>query len=333
MRRHFFLGFLFFLVSCSGSEEKMEESSSDSEIDSTEAASVHAPIDSPIFLQVLGTIQDGGSPHIGCDLPCCEELIENPDPERKVVSLGLVDQNSEQSWMFEATPDFTAQCKLLETASGFDGLKVPDGIFLTHAHIGHYTGLAFLGKEAMNAQEVPVYVMPKMEVFLETNGPWDQLVKEKNIVLQAIQDQKETVLTNEIYVTPLLVPHRDEYSETVGYRIVGPKKSALFIPDIDKWDVWETSIEDEIAKVDYAFLDATFYGPEELKERNMDEIPHPFVVESMERLADLSSSEKEKIYFIHINHSNPIIDPNSEEHQNVLENGFHIAQFGDQFSL
>ena len=190
----------------------------------------------------------------------------------------------------------SAQLRLLKGFSG-KSTDIPDGIFLTHAHMGHYTGLMYLGREAKGANQVPVYAMPKMKSFLESNGPWDQLVTLNNIVLSEIQDETAVKLTSNISVIPMLVPHRDEYSETVGYKIVGPNKSALFIPDIDKWHKWERSIVEEIKKVDFAFLDASFFNEKEINNRDISEIPHPFVIESMKLL--MNSPPKKKQRFIY----------------------------------
>jgi pyrroloquinoline quinone biosynthesis protein B len=282
---------------------------------------------------VLGTIQDAGSPHIACKKDCCVGLFENPDNSRQVVSLGLYDAKSGKKYLFEATQDITRQMKYLSQYGEQTNKEVPDGIFLTHAHIGHYTGLMYLGKEAMSANKVPVYAMPKMKEYLETNGPWEQLVSEENIKINELSDGDEVKLSDNLSVTPLLVPHRDEYSETVGYKIDGTNKSAIFIPDIDKWEKWDIDIINEVKKVDYAFLDATFYDGAELNNRDMSEIPHPFVVESMNKFESLSENEKKKIIFIHFNHTNLIIDPKSEESNNVIENGFRIAKIYDVFEL
>jgi len=208
-----------------------------------------------------------------------------------------------------------------------------DGIFLTHAHIGHYSGLMYLGKEAMDAKEIPLYVMPRMKNFLSTNGPWDQLVSRKNIQLQVMENEQVVNLSQSITVTPILVPHRDEYSETVGYRINGPNKSALFIPDIDKWDKWDKNIIDEIKKVDYAFLDAAFYSGKEINNRDISEIPHPFVIESFETFKNISEIEKSKIVFIHFNHTNPLLNSKSVETQIVIDKGYKIGTIGDVFNL
>lgn len=276
---------------------------------------------------VLGTVQDAGSPHIACKKACCADLFERPDPSRKVVSLGLIDHENKKSWIFEATPDLPTQMKTLKNQSPFAEKETPDGIFLTHAHIGHYAGLMFLGKEAMNAQKVPVYAMPRMKTYLETNGPWSQLVNLQNISLQSTQQNETIVLSPKVKVIPYKVPHRDEYSETVGYTIEGPNKKALFIPDIDKWNKWDKDIIQAISTVDYAFLDATFYDAAEINNRDISTIPHPFVIESMELFKNLPESEKAKIHFIHFNHTNPLLNRNSEQAKTVLKNGFRIADF------
>jgi len=281
-----------------------------------------------VSLVVLGTAQDAGSPHIACKKKCCADLFQNGPTSRAVVSLGVIDYQNSKKYLFEATPDITTQVKTLKQAMGALSPELPNGIFLTHAHIGHYTGLMYLGKEATNAPEVPVFAMPKIKIFLEENGPWSQLVKNENIAIRSLEHQEEVSLTNQLKVVPFTVPHRDEYSETVGYKIIGPNKSALFIPDINKWSVWETSIVALIEEVDYAFLDATFYDGEELNTRDISEIPHPFVIESMDLFKHLSALEKKKVYFIHFNHTNPLLQENSPQTKEVLQKGFQIARKG-----
>ena len=286
-----------------------------------------------ISLVVLGTIQDAGSPQIGCTKDCCKDLFIHLDKNRRVVSLGLVDQVAKKDFIFDATPDITWQAKDIKEYASFSNKEIPDGILLTHAHIGHYTGLMYLGKEAMNADSVPVYAMPRMKKFLERNGPWSQLVSQKNIVLQELADGKDIQLTQNITVTPFTVPHRDEFSETVGYKITGPNKKALFIPDIDKWEKWGTNIIDAISKVNYAFIDGTFYDAAEINNRDISTIPHPFIIESMNLFKDLPPAEKKKIYFIHFNHTNPVISLHSKQAQQVLQNGFNIASIHEVFAL
>lgn len=284
-------------------------------------------------LIILGTIQDAGSPHIACKKECCRELFINPDKDRQVVSLGLVDNKHGKKYLFEATPDISTQMKSLVRDDIQNTNELVDGIFLTHAHMGHYTGLMYLGKEATDAKEIPVFAMPKMKHFLETNGPWSQLASNNNIALTQLENEQPVSLTPSIQVTPFIVPHRDEYSETVGYMIKGPNKTVLFIPDIDKWSKWNKNIIEEIKKVDYAFLDATFYSGTELNNRDISQIPHPFIIESLDTFNELDATERNKIIFIHFNHTNPILDSTSTETMNVLDKGFKIGRIYDEYEL
>ncbi len=281
------------------------------------------------YITVLGIAQDGGYPQAGCNAEHCLRHWRGEEKKRQVVSLGLTDQASGQNWLFEATPDFTAQLKQLQQASGSANLS---GIFLTHAHMGHYAGLLQLGREAMGTQGMPVYVMPKMKQFLETNAPWSQLVSLGNIKLVLIEADTPIQLASNLQVTPMKVPHRDEFSETVGYRIETAEKSLLFIPDIDKWPLWDRDIRAEVARVDVALLDATFNEEGELPNRNMSEIPHPFISETISLFSSLSESEKQKVKFIHFNHTNPLIFEGPER-EKVKNLGFGVATEGERIQL
>ena len=281
------------------------------------------------YITVLGIAQDGGYPQAGCNAEHCLLHWRGEESKRHVVSLGLTDQASGQNWIFEATPDLTAQLQQLQQASGSTNLS---GIFLTHAHMGHYAGLLQLGREAMGAKGIPVYVMPRMKEFLETNAPWSQLVALGNIKLILMEQDTPIQLTSNLRVIPLKVPHRDEFSETVGFRIETTEKSLLFIPDIDKWPLWEKDIRVEVARVDVALLDATFYQEGELPNRNMSEIPHPFVAETIALFSPLPAAEKRKVKFIHFNHTNPLI-LEGPERDRVKSIGFDLATEGERIVL
>lgn len=283
------------------------------------------------YITVLGTAQDGGFPHIGCQKECCANYYNGKNPKQKVVSLGLVDLQNKQKWIFEATPDMHTQLADLEQHH-LKKEAIIDGVFLTHAHIGHYTGLMYFGREALGKQGTKVYAMPIMKLFLENNGPWSQLVAIKNIDINTLKNDSTLVLNNKLKVTPFLVPHRYEFSETVGYKIEGSKKSALFIPDIDKWNKWKHNIIEEVKKVDYAFLDATFLNQKEVK-RAMTEVPHPFIEETIDLFKNESLETKNKVIFIHFNHTNPTLQENSTERKRIEKLGFRFASEGQNYGL
>ncbi len=276
-------------------------------------------------LVVLGTTQDAGKPQIGCQKSCCKNLKDR----FFISSLGVTDTKNKKNYLFDATPDITAQYERLTKTKGVRSI---DGVFLTHAHSGHYTGLMYLGKEGMNASKIAVYAMPRFIPYVNNNGPWSQLVALGNIDLKPLQSEVPIQLDNELRVIPIAVPHRDEFSETVGFKIIGAKKSALYIPDIDKWNLWGKNIVSEVKGVDFAFIDGTFYEDGEIN-RPIDEVPHPFISETVSLFKDEPVSVKEKIYFIHLNHTNPAHNKTSPQRIAIEKQGFRFATLGAQFVL
>ena len=279
------------------------------------------------YVVVLGIAQDGGAPHAACTKDCCVDRWDNPQLHNMVSSIGIVDPSTDEVWMIDATPDFSMQLNTLT----MDQKRLFKGVFLTHAHIGHYTGLMHLGREVMGANQIPVYAMPKMEAFLTKNGPWSQLVELQNIDIKSLQNENSVQLNKNLSITPFLVPHRDEFSETVGYKIEGPNKSLIFIPDIDKWEKWTENIQEIVEENDFSLLDGTFYDINELPGRDMSKIPHPFIVESMEVLDNVRS--KSAVYFIHLNHTNPALNRHSNATRLIKSSGFDVAQRNQKFHL
>ena len=276
-------------------------------------------------LKILGVVQDGGLPHLGSNKLCCENIEE----KRYVTSIMLINNENNESYLFDASPDINEQLNFMGDRIKKD-LK---GVFLTHAHIGHYTGLMYFGREALNSKSINVYAMPRMKKFLEQNGPWSQLVSLENISINQINSTSKIAIDQNVTIQPIEVPHRAEFSETVGYKIYGPNKTVLFIPDIDKWYLWEKSIIDEIKQVDYALIDATFYDSKEVNYRDLSEIPHPFVVESMELFDSIKDEEKNKIFFIHLNHTNPLLNKDSDQYKFVKSQGYNVAEEGMKLKL
>lgn len=295
------------------------------------------------YVLVLGTAQDGGIPHLGGHAAADEAARRDPDHRRLVASLLVVDPRSGRRWLIDATPDVTTQLDRADAVAPGDrgGCALPatpgsvapaagrppvvDGVFLTHAHIGHYLGLAHFGREVYAANQLPVWGSARMHAFLGGNGPWEQLVRLGQISLRRLAPGEPVALAPGLTVTPLLVPHRDEYTDTFGFVIRGPHRALLYIPDIDKWERWSERIESHIARVDVALLDATFFGDGELPGRAIAEVPHPFVVESLARFAPLPEVERRKVVFTHLNHSNPAALPATPERRAIEEAGMRVA--------
>ena len=264
------------------------------------------------YIYILGNTQDAGLPHIGCQHPFCEDSF-NVYEEHYTTSIAVVNSDLKKYILFEE-------------------FLLPESIYITHAHVGHYTGLMYFGREALGAKDLMVKVLPRMSNFLQNNGPWSQLVDINNIKIKEINFGSSTKELANIDITPVKVPHRDEYSETAGYIIKGKNKKALFIPDIDKWEKWDRDLSQLAKEFDFLLIDATFYDSKEIN-RDISEIPHPLVTETIDLLSGLNTENRSKVYFIHMNHTNMMLDPNSELSKLIISKGFNIARLGQKLYL
>lgn len=289
------------------------------------------------FVVVLGTAQDGGLPQIGCQAELCVAARRHPEYRRLVASLLIVDPRSGKRWLIDATPDIREQVERADRwaprASVPGRPPLFDGVFLTHAHFGHYTGLAYFGREVYGSKETAVWGTERMQDFLGRNGPWDLLVQAGHINLHSLEPGTAVSLGQDLTIEPILVPHRDEYTDTVGFIVRGPQRSLVYIPDIDKWSVFETKIEDLVGAHDLALLDGSFFDDGEIPGRAMSEIPHPFIMESIRRFTPLDETQRAKVFFTHLNHTNPASDPASAESGMIHALGMHVAQEGQVLEL
>jgi len=249
---------------------------------------------------LLGTAQDGGVPQAGCYCVNCTAARAVPERRRLVACLGIVDRPSGTSWMIDATPDLPEQVHLLKEFAPECTLS---GILLTHAHIGHYTGLVHLGREAMDAKSLSVHATERMAVFLRSNEPWSSLVERSNIVIRTLVPDRPVELGPDLRITPIQVPHRDELSDTVAFVVEGPDKRLFYCPDIDSWDDWDRDVREFVPGMDVALLDGTFHGPGELEGREVRDVPHPLVTDTLERLTGVDCD----VRIIHLNHTNPLL--------------------------
>mmetsp|Transcript_10893 Transcript_10893/g.30846 ORF Transcript_10893/g.30846 Transcript_10893/m.30846 type:complete len:326 (-) Transcript_10893:258-1235(-) len=271
---------------------------------------------------LLGSAQDAGVPQCGCYCAHCKAVLEGELPPKYTVSLGILHDGG--AWLIDASPDIKWQLHLLRKAAPDCTLR---GIFITHLHMGHYTGLLHLAKEVMSTKKLPVYATEPACRFLRTNEPWCHLVNvDQNIELCQIMPEQEIRLASQDGpgLKPCLVPHRAEYSDTLAYFIRGiAGRQMFYCPDIDSWDRWHKSLADVADTVDVQLVDSTFFSARELPGRDITKIPHPFIPNTAEHLP--KPEQRRKTVLIHLNHSNPVYLAGSAERQWCLEQGFMIG--------
>jgi pyrroloquinoline quinone biosynthesis protein B len=319
---------LVWLAACAGGP-----SLSPTPVPATAANRALAAMDGGLELFVLGTAQDGGLPHFGCERPCCAAArlagrVEFP------ASLGVVDHDSRALLLVEATPKVEEQVALLHRLAGVHGRgrRPVDAVLCTHAHIGHYLGLAWFGREVASTSGVPVHGTARFVAFLRGQAPWKQLVELGQIVPLPFVPGEPFAPLPGLEVRALTVPHRDEFSDTVAYVLRGPRRSVLFVPDVDAWERDPGLLERLLAGVDVAYLDGTFYDGSELPERDLAEIRHPLMVRTMERLAAFARARPGALRFLHCNHSNPVLH-DAALRARIEAMGFAVARTGESVSL
>jgi pyrroloquinoline quinone biosynthesis protein B len=289
-----------------------------------------APAPSGPQLVVLGIAQDGGLPHVGCDAPCCADARRR-GRRLHPASLGIWDPRDRSLLLIEATPAIEAQLARLHRHAGVQRGRQPvDAVLISHAHIGHYLGLAQFGREVAATDRLPVHVSPRLATFLRGHGPWRQLLELGQIELRELTPGRPFAPIPGITVEAIPVPHRDEYSDTMAFKIRGPRRCVLFVPDIDRFA--PELLARLLDGVDVAYLDGTFYDGRELPGRDRREIPHPPIVTTVEQLGAAAHARPGAFRFVHLNHSNPLL--HDAALRDALERrGFRIAAEGETVEL
>jgi pyrroloquinoline quinone biosynthesis protein B len=290
----------------------------------------------PVELVVLGIAQDGGLPHFGCEQPCCV-AARREGRTLFPAALGLIDRRGAgepRLLLVEATPRIEEQVAMLHQVAGVQGRgrQPVDAVMTTHAHLGHFLGLLWFGREIAGSRAVPLHASARFCEFLATNAPWRQLLALGQLRPQAFTPDTEFSPWPGLTVRAIPVPHRDEWSDTMAYVLRGPQRVVLFVPDVDAWHQAPGLLDRLLADVDIAYLDGTFYDGRELPDRDLAEIPHPPITATMALLAERARQRPGRIRFLHCNHSNPVLhDP--AVRQRVLDAGFGIAEQGERVAL
>jgi pyrroloquinoline quinone biosynthesis protein B len=280
-------------------------------------------------------------PHAACSCERCEAARRDPALARRVASLGVVLPASGRVFLIDATPDLPEQLEALADvrrppAGRVDRAPV-DGVLLTHAHMGHYLGLAWFGYEAVNTRGLPVWATPRMAAFLRGNGPWSLLVSRGNVELREIDPAAgadgSVELGEGVTVRAVPAPHRDEYTDTVGFLVRGPRTAVFFVPDTDSWAAWGERLDEVLAEVDVALVDGTFYSRDELPDREVSEIGHPLIADSLKRFGEAVRGGRLRVVFTHLNHSNPALDPDGPERRAIERAGFRVLEDGEEIPL
>ena len=276
---------------------------------------------------ILGIAQDGGVPHPGCYCNTCRyywgnQIVLSPS------SLAIIEEK--RLHLIDVTRNLDRQLREVGNRNITD-------IWLTHGHIGHIDGIGLFGKEVMNEKNIKLHASESMIELILNTPKWNKLVEEKTLIPTQFKSNEAIQVSENLQITPIQVPHRDELTDTHAFVIKGPEKSLLYIPDHDSWEetlymVKQKSVDEWFVSlgIDIVLMDGTFWSKNELSRQS--DVPHPPIEDSLERLNDLNRKDLE-VFFIHLNHTNPLLIPESDETKLLLDSGCKIPIEGQQFLL
>ncbi len=282
---------------------------------------------------VLGSAQDGGFPEWDCNCLNCRLSRQNALKFRFRSSLAVESENG-CIVVLDASPDLKSQISMLRPYSrriseAYAGRVAPiDAILITHAHWGHIMGLLELS--AGYPFKIPVYCSHYVASIIRSSRIFKSLVDGNFIdiiefgdgdVLDVVDWRgRRTGLKFEAFK----VPHREDFTDTYGFKVFDKKSSIVYIPDIK---TLSNNILSRIEGSNALFFEGTFYWEDELWRisgirRTSTELGHIPMVESLSILKELQVNLK---YYIHLNHTNPTLRSNSDERRTIEKAGLKIA--------
>ena len=272
-------------------------------------------VDSGLKVEVLGNVQDGGVPHLGCSCDVCESARGDCSERRYVGALMVKENDREDSgqYLIDATPDIKYQ---------IDG-KFLDGVFISHGHLGHINGLPFFGTECLDTEHLPIYCTAEMRQYIMNNDPFRLMVDRNQIELNEVNNNDSVEIRGgEIEFRNVL--HRYVNTDTTSFMIKGEDRKLYYLSDIDEWT---EEAANSVKEADIALVDGTFWSKEEID--RFEEVPHPPIKQTMDKMEDWDT----EIIFTHLNHTNPALREDTEERKELEERGFKVAEKGMEIEL
>lgn len=296
-------------------------------------------------VKVLGAAAGGGFPQWNCRCSNCRKLRQGDFAGAPRTQAQLAVSAVDGAWcLVNAAPDLRAQIEATPELQPREGLRHSPiaSVILTGAELDQALGLLLLRE----SQALRVYATAAVRrILLEDNSMFGMLQRYAGQAEWSdIQPGAPFEPAHGIRATPLAVP--GGYPIYVnGSRLAGlpPGEAVLallleglaFFPNAPCVDeAWLPCMESS----DVLLFDGTFWSDDELirvqgsgrTARQMGHLPISGSGGTLERLAGLRHPRK---LFIHVNNTNPILDPESREYAQVREAGWEVAQDGMEFEL
>ncbi|WP_299775026.1 pyrroloquinoline quinone biosynthesis protein PqqB [uncultured Tateyamaria sp.] len=293
-------------------------------------------------LIVLGAAAGGGLPQWNCGCRNCTDARAGVIPRMTQSSVAV--SLDGQAWVvLNASPDIRAQvdaCPQMHPPA-LRGSPIAS-VILTNGDIDHIAGLLTLREKTA----FDVYATSSGLDILRSNSVFGVL--DPGIVAQhAVSLETPFEPLPGLTVTPFAVPGKvalflegdtlnlEEVGEqTVGLLLESASARAAYVPGCAAIPDW---LIDRLAGVGLLLFDGTVWNNDDMQRTGtgektgarMGHVPLNGELGSLTRLSEVGGRK----VFIHINNTNPILQPDSAERAEVLGKGWEIAFDGMEITL
>lgn len=294
--------------------------------------------------RLLGTAAGGGFPQWNCACVTCTSSRNEPARVSPRLQLQAAVWNSPDAiFLLNASPDLRIQIEAtpeLRPCPQRGNRNTPiQGIVLTTADLDQVLGLLLMRE----FQPLTLYSTALVRRVLEANSFFRMLARVPNqLSWVEIQPGVSFVLgTSDIVCTPFdMAGELPFYAGDLGPREAGHANMGLLLESHGKRIAYTPSvpaITDSLRTMytscQTIFVDGTFWSDEELIEthagtptaRAIGHIPISGKDGSISLLSDMPALEK---VFVHLNNTNPVLDPRSAAYNAVVDAGWTIGQDG-----
>jgi pyrroloquinoline quinone biosynthesis protein B len=301
-----------------------------------------------VIVRVLGSAAGGGVPQWNCACDNCTGARAGRRAQR--TQSGLAVSADGKRWLLlNCSPDIGSQIQAFAPLHPFKPRGTPiAGILYTDANVDHLGGLAtlrqsgehhFIVRSSAIVRTIAT-AQPAYAPFSQAPHRW--LETPLDVPCEAASE--DDIVGNQLAVRALSVPgttpgydgRRRMPGAVVAYEVsdLGCKNRLLFAPVFSSVDA---ALHAAIASVQVAFVDGTFYTPDELVAQHLlpkraESLGHQSVAGeagTLERLRGIGT----RVIFTHLNNSNPMLEPSSAASPEIREAGAEIAYDGMELLL
>ncbi|MBD0735151.1 pyrroloquinoline quinone biosynthesis protein PqqB [Streptomyces sp. CBMA29] len=299
-----------------------------------------------MLLHVLGTAAGGAVPQWNCACTGCSGARTHPHWRRRHAALAVTGPGEDGWLMVNATPDITDQMEAHPgLRPGPAGPRTPVvTIVLTDAELDHTLGIARLREASrieIHATEPVRWALRERLRLDSVLAPYTDLVW-RDLPLTG-SGATLTLCGTDVTAVPLS-DKRPRYAAdgeagapwVTALRLSDPGggATALYAPALARWS---PEFATQLATCDCVLLDGTFWDDDEpvragfsaRTARGMGHLPITGDGGTAERLSGTAA----RCLYTHLNNTNPLVDPDAPQHEQLRRHGLEAAQDGMVISL